>query len=258
MRFGWVPRFAVSSSPSQGYNKRSYKESRMAEKILIVDDERAISETIEYSLSSEGYSVRSCTTGKEALELFAMLIPDLVILDIGLPDQSGFEVCKELRTVSTVPIIFLTARSEEIDRVLGLEIGADDYVVKPFSPRELGARVKAILRRSSRGGAGIKSRKLKAHPFTVDEPRCKISFYDKPLDLTKYELRILMLLTKWPGRVFSRSEIMDRVWESPEMSLERTIDSHIKSLRAKLDDVHAGCEAVVTHRGLGYSLKEEW
>jgi two-component system catabolic regulation response regulator CreB len=228
----------------------------MTDTILVVDDERAISETIEYALRVEGFLTQSCTTGKDALALVATDCPSLIILDVGLPDRTGFEICKDIRVISQVPIIFLTARSEEIDRVLGLEIGGDDYVVKPFSPRELVARVKVILKRAApRCSEKVRSPQT---PFVLDVQRCRISFYSTALDLSKYELRILSLFIKWPGRVFAREEIMNKVWESPEMSLERTVDSHIKSLRAKLEAVRPGTEAIVTHRGLGYALKEEW
>jgi len=228
----------------------------MPSTILIVDDERAIAETVEYALRVEGYVPLCCTTGTDALEMVKTRQIDLVILDVGLPDRSGFEICKDLRKISEIPLIFLTARSDEIDRVLGLEIGADDYVVKPFSPRELVARVKTILKRSASSAVSI-SRATRI-PFFVDDQRCKVFFFDTALDLSKYELRILSLFIKWPGRVFSREEIMNKIWESPDMSLERTIDSHIKSLRAKLELVRANSDAIVTHRGLGYSLKEEW
>ena len=197
-----------------------------------------------------------------------------MVLDVGLPDGTGFEVCKAIRQTSDVPVIFLTARNAEIDRVLGLELGGDDYLVKPFSPRELTARVKAILRRVPAAGttagadeaaagavgkapAGAEGR---TKAFAVDEGRCAIAFRGVALELTRYEFRLLKVLVAQPGRVFSRDQLMTAVWEDPGASLDRTVDAHIKMLRAKLRAVAgdaADADPIQTHRGLGYSLRED-
>ncbi len=159
---------------------------------------------------------------------------DLIILDIGLPDKNGFELCKEIRKASNIPIIFLTARDSEIDRVLGLELGGDDYVVKPFSPRELSARVNAVLRRTNLNKEIKEICQKNELPFIIDNNKYIIQYWGQPLDLSRYEFKILELLIKKPGWVYSRNKIMELIWEEPEMSLDRTIDTHIKTIRAKL------------------------
>jgi two-component system catabolic regulation response regulator CreB len=177
---------------------------------------------------------------------------------VGLPDGSGFDVCKAIRTQSAVPVLFLTARNTELDRVLGLELGGDDYLVKPFSPRELTARVKAILRRtngSPAAGANPAAAVAKGD-FAVDDERCTIAFRGTTLELTRYEFRLLKTLVARPGRVFSRDQLMASVWDDPGASLDRTVDAHIKMLRAKLRAIAAGDDPIQTHRGLGYSLRE--
>lgn len=190
----------------------------------------------------------------EALECLAHEAFDLVILDVGLPDISGFEACKRLRRFSEVPVIFLTARSEEIDRVVGLEIGADDYVVKPFSPREVTARVKAILKRVAPQPAAPAA---PAEAFRLDLARYRIHFHDQLLALTRHEFRLLQTLLGQPERVFSREQLLDALGVPAEAGYERNIDSHIKSLRAKLRAVAPDAEPIQTHRGLGYSYQPE-
>jgi two-component system catabolic regulation response regulator CreB len=246
----------------------------MLPRILIIEDEPAIADTLLYALKTEGFAPEWCATGRAGLAALEAAVKSgrafaLVVLDVGLPDGTGFEVCKVIRKTSTVPVIFLTARNAEIDRVLGLEIGGDDYLVKPFSPRELTARVKAILRRvpvadgelakdvAAKGGAE------EVKELSVDEARCVITFRGVALELTRYEFRLLKVLVAQPGRVFSRDQLMTAVWEDPGASLDRTVDAHIKMLRAKLRAV-AGDDAttdeaadrIQTHRGLGYSLRE--
>jgi two-component system catabolic regulation response regulator CreB len=231
-------------------------------RILVIEDEPSISENLIYSLGSEGFEVAAEATGGGGLAHFSgeQAAPDLVILDVGLPDMSGFDVCREIRSKSSVPVVFLTARESEIDRVVGLELGADDYVVKPFSPRELVARVRAILRRSDGSTDGNLERNSGAcaGPFSVDEKRHRISCEDRALDLSRYEYGLLKLFIEHPGRVYSRDQLMEQVWDEPDSSLDRTVDAHIKSLRAKLREVSGGADAIVTHRGVGYSLKEDW
>lgn len=221
--------------------------------ILIVEDEPAIADTIQYALESEGFQTRRLPAGEGVTRVLEAEKIALIILDIGLPDINGIELCKRLRLRHEVPIIFLTARDAEIDRVVGLEVGADDYVSKPFSPRELSARVKAVLRRSRppavSGGRGSN--------FQVDESRCQISFCGRPLELSRYEYRLLQTFLRRPGQVFSREQLMDLVWESPEASMDRTVDAHIKNIRAKLRALNPELDPIVTHRGLGYSLNEE-
>ena len=230
----------------------------MPSRILVIEDEPAIADNITYALSTEGFTVEWCSIGADALKRLAAASYDLIVLDVGLPDISGFELCKEIRKISAVPIIFLTARAAEVDRIVGLELGADDYMAKPFSPRELAARVKAILRRiASVHTEKAHSAKLKT-PFRIDEDRKQISFFEKVLDLSRYEYRLLKILVGRPGWVFSREKLMELAWEEPEMSLERTVDAHVKSLRAKLREITPDIEAIITHRGLGYSLKEKW
>ncbi|QNM97003.1 two-component system response regulator CreB [Chitinimonas koreensis] len=220
----------------------------MNKRILLAEDEAAIADTVVYALGREGYDVRHHLLGGALLADFAAAGADLLILDVGLPDQSGFEVCKAVRRTSTVPVVFLTARGEEIDRVVGFEIGADDYVVKPFSPRELAGRVKAILRRGTGqpAAAGI--------GLVHDALRARISVDGVALELTRYEYRLLAALLAEPERVFSRAQLMDRAWDEPEASFERTVDAHIKSLRQKLRAAAPGLDPIRTHRGLGYSL----
>ncbi len=221
--------------------------------ILIVEDEAAIAETIVYALRTEGYATLWKTTGRDALEVMAKQPVALVVLDVGLPDLSGFDVCRELRKRHVVPVIFLTARSSEVDRIVGLELGGDDYLVKPFSPRELTARVRAVLRRGN--GAASPAPALAA--WTHDEARCRISFHGKALDLTRNEYRLLGALLVSPGRVFNRDQLMMAAWDDPGAAMDRTVDAHIKTLRAKLREAAPGADPIVTHRGLGYSLREE-
>jgi two-component system catabolic regulation response regulator CreB len=231
-------------------------------KILIIEDEPAIADTLLYALRTEGFDPQWCATGEAGLAALATQSFALVVLDVGLPDGSGFEFCKTIRQRSSVPIFFLTARSSEIDRVVGLEIGADDYLVKPFSPRELTARVKAILRRtqnattSSPPPASAPAGVSPAGVFTVDDGRCRILYHGQTLELTRYEFRLLRALASQPGRVFSRDQLMAAAWEEPEASLDRTVDAHIKTLRAKLRAIRADTDPIQTHRGLGYSLRE--
>jgi two-component system catabolic regulation response regulator CreB len=219
--------------------------------ILVVEDEPAIADTIQYALESEGFQCQRLEVGAAVVEVLDQKPVALVVLDIGLPDVSGIEVCRRLRQRHDVPVIFLTARTGEVDRVVGLELGADDYVTKPFSPRELAARVKAVLRRAGRGSGSPPS-----DAFVLDEEKRQISYFGRALELSRYEYRLLAVLLKRPGRVYSREQLMDLVWDEPEASLDRTVDAHVKNLRAKLRDVRPDVDPIATHRGMGYSLKE--
>lgn len=222
--------------------------------ILIVEDEASIADTLIFALQAEGFATHWLSLAGVALEYLATTPVDLVILDVGLPDISGFEACKRLRRFSEVPVIFLTARDAEIDRVVGLEIGADDYVVKPFSPRELAARVKAILKRvAPRAAATVEP----GGPFQVDTQRVRIHYHSQLLTLTRHEFRLLECLLGQPQRVFSREQLLVALGVAAEAGYERNIDSHIKSLRAKLRQIAAAAEPIQTHRGLGYSYSPE-
>lgn len=223
--------------------------------ILIVEDEAAIADTLVYALQAEGFTTTWLPLAEAALELQQRSPADLLILDVGLPDISGFEACRRLRRFSEVPVIFLTARDAEIDRVVGLEIGADDYVVKPFSPREVAARVRAILKRLLPRGEAQPTPAPASGPFHLDAERARIAYHGQVLNLTRHELRLLQTLLGQPERVFSREQLLDALGVPAEAGYERNIDSHIKSLRAKLRQVAADAEAIQTHRGLGYSLR---
>lgn len=222
--------------------------------ILIVEDEAAIADTLVYALEAEGFATSWLTLGAAALDFQAATPADLVILDVGLPDISGFEACRRLRRFSEVPVIFLTARNAEIDRVVGLEIGADDYVVKPFSPREVAARVRAILKRVAPRPAAAVDAVGQRGPFQIDTARVQIHYHGQPLALTRHEFRLLETLLGQPERVFSREQLLAACGVACEAGYERNVDSHIKSLRAKLRQV-AAAEPIQTHRGLGYSLR---
>ncbi len=233
--------------------------------VLLVEDEPSIADNIRYALKTEGLSCSWTSLGHEAIEHLQALHPppQLVILDVGLPDMSGFEVCKQIRQFSDIPIIFLTARGDEIDRVVGLEIGGDDYVVKPFSPRELVARVKAILRRIPQPENALSSPLSNQRStddtclFQVDEEKRQIHFDHQCLELTSYEYGLLLTLIKQPERVFTRNQLLDAVWPSPNECFDRVVDTHIKTLRAKLRQVNTKLDPVKTHRGVGYSLSTQ-
>ncbi|MDR1349838.1 MAG: two-component system response regulator CreB [Zoogloeaceae bacterium] len=222
-------------------------------KILIVDDEPAITDTLAYALAAEGYATDCCGLGQEAVEWTRTRDYALVILDVGLPDMNGFDVCRALRRHSEAPVMFLTARAEEVDRVVGLELGADDYVAKPFSPRELVARVRAILRRT-RSHVRTREDAADSGVFAIDAEGLRIACRGQWLNLTRYEYRLLACLLEHPGRVFSRDFLMRRVWQDAEETEERTVDTHIKTLRAKLRLPLPERDPIITHRGLGYSI----
>ncbi len=232
----------------------------MTPTILIIEDEGSIVDNVVYALKTEGFDTIWCPTGAEGLETVKSKDITLVILDVGLPDINGFELFKDIKNETDVPVIFLTARSEEIDRVVGLEIGADDYVTKPFSPRELTARVKAVLRRTGQPAAASESRDEpgKSFPFRCDDKKNIISYYGTPLQISRYEYRILKILIDHPGWVYTRDQLMEKAWEEPDMSLVRTVDAHIKNLRRKLKEITPDCDPIVTHRGTGYAIKEDW
>jgi two-component system, OmpR family, catabolic regulation response regulator CreB len=220
-------------------------------RILIVDDEPAIANTLDYALRTDGFEPVCVGLGQLALREMSANDYALVILDIGLPDIDGLEVCRQLRRHSNVPVIFLTARSDEVDRIVGLELGADDYVPKPFSPREIVSRVRAILRRA-RGPEPVETNK--ASLFQVDQDGSRISYGGTWLMLTRYEYLLLAALLERPGRVLSRARLMEKVWSDAAESMDRTVDAHIKTLRAKLKVVREG-DPIETHRGLGYSIR---
>ncbi|BCU57095.1 two-component system response regulator CreB [Enterobacter kobei] len=221
--------------------------------IWLVEDEISIAETLIYMLSQEGFTVKAFERGLPALEEARHQLPDLAILDVGLPDISGFELCRKLLARhSALPVLFLTARSDEVDKLLGLEIGADDYVAKPFSPREVCARVRTILRRLQKFSAP--SPRVSVGEFELNEPAAQVHWCGQPLALTRYEYLLLKTLLLAPGRVFSRQQLMDSVWGDTVESYDRTVDTHIKTLRAKLRAIDPARSPINTHRGLGYSL----
>jgi two-component system catabolic regulation response regulator CreB len=225
--------------------------------ILVIEDEQSIAETVTHSIEREGHAAVWCERGLPGLERVKAGDCALVVLDIGLPDIGGFDLCKAIRAFSNVPIIFLTARDEEIDKIVGLEIGADDYVTKPFSPRELAARIKTVLRRAeSRTGGGATS----ASPgkrLVIVPAKIQALFDGQKMELTRYEFNLLSLLAAHPGRVYTREAIMDAVWGGDSPSLDRTVDAHVKSLRAKFRKIDASLDPILTHRGTGYALRDD-
>jgi two-component system, OmpR family, catabolic regulation response regulator CreB len=229
----------------------------MNEKILIIEDEQGIADTVIYALSNEGFKPEWAATGMDGVKIFQKESIDLIILDIGLPDISGFDVMKSIRKLSDIPVLFLTARADEIDRILGLELGADDYVVKPFSPRELTARVRAILRRSNDKNDTAEKKTIIKTKFIINSGKRQICYCDEQLNLSRYEYEILILLISKPGWVFTRDKIMDVIWTEPEESFDRTVDTHIKTIRSKLKAIKPDLDPIITHRGVGYSLRDD-
>ena len=211
--------------------------------IFIVEDEPSIAQTVQFTLEAEGFATEHFTTGAGCLAALEGASASLVLLDVGLADGSGFEFFRRIRQLTEAPVIFMTARGDEIDRVVGLEMGADDYIVKPFSLRELVARVRAVLRRvdAATATAAGKPESLAAtgatEVFRIDTIRRQIYYHAQPLDLTLHEYRLLETLLSHPERVFTRGELLERGWDAPDHRLERTIDSHIKSLRNKLREI---------------------
>jgi len=227
----------------------------MKPRILVVEDEPAIADTIVYALATDGFEPQWCATGADALNAAATQPAALAVLDVGLPDINGLDLFKRLQKLdAALPVIFLTARSSEIDRVVGLELGADDYIGKPFSPRELVARVRTVLRRSQR--AAPDAAVTASTAFAIDDEKKTIRFRGRPLDLSRTEYRLLKVLIERPGRVYSRDELMQRAWDDPASAFDRTVDAHVKALRAKLRDVDDSADPICTHRGMGYSLRE--
>ena len=225
--------------------------------ILLAEDEAAIAETVVYALRAEGYAAEHVLLGGQVLPRIRRGGIDLLILDVGLPDCSGFDVCRQLRTESEVPVLFLTARDTELDRVLGLELGGDDYMAKPFSPRELVARVRARLRRHAlyqNVVADVHGGWKQCGDFELDAAGYRARFHGVQLDLTRYEFGLLEALLARPGAVLARAWLMDRVWGDALESGERTVDTHIKTLRAKLRVIAPGDDPIRTVRGLGYAL----
>ncbi|MFA9439508.1 two-component system response regulator CreB [Uliginosibacterium sp. sgz301328] len=221
--------------------------------ILIVEDEAPIAETLAYALRAEGYATAHVATGQAALARLAEGNLALAIIDVGLPDISGFELVRRIRSSNPIPVMFLTAHADEIDRVLGFEVGADDYVVKPFSPREVAGRVRAILRRTTSMPAqaigGTSS------VWQHDASAASIRYHGAVLSLTRYEYLLLAWLIRHPSRVFSREQLLEAVWNGAHDGSDRTVDTHIKTLRAKLRSVAPDDDPIQTHRGMGYSLQ---
>jgi two-component system response regulator ResD len=222
-------------------------------KVLVVDDEDSVRELIEMYLKKEGYEVIHARDGREALRVNGEHHPDLIILDLMLPGLDGWDVCRQIRSRSRTPIIMLTARTEEVDRIVGLELGADDYVVKPFSPREMVARVKAVLRRGS--SVEEEADALVFPGLRVDRVQHRVEVEGEEVHLTPTEFRLLWCLASRPGRVFSRAELLDRIWGYDSESDARTVDVHVKRLRQKTKASEKRPFAITTVWGLGYKFE---
>jgi len=225
-------------------------------KILVVEDDRTLLDVLKYNLQNDGYNVASATNGAQALEMARSQKPELIVLDVMLPEINGLEVCRILRKDMTVPILMLTARGDEIDKIVGLEIGADDYMTKPFSMRELLARVRAMLRRARIAGAKPpEEAKVNIGNLEIDAPRRRATLGGLNLDLTQKEFDLLDFMTRNRGLVFSREQLLERVWGYDYTGGTRTVDVHIRWLREKIETNPAKPERLITVRGVGYKLE---
>ena len=229
----------------------------MPHKILVVEDEQPIVDLLTYNLEREGYRVSVALDGLQALEQARQFQPDLVLLDLMLPELDGFEVCKALRKESDVPVIMLTARGAEIDRVVGLELGADDYVVKPFSVRELLARVKNVLRRAQTTAAATETEPVNVGQLRIDITKREATIGAALLELTSLEFDLLLKLAQHPGQVFSRERLVEDVWGYDYLGDLRVVDALVKRLRRKLRRAAPTAEVILTVRAVGYKLAEE-
>jgi two-component system, OmpR family, catabolic regulation response regulator CreB len=222
------------------------------QQLLLLEDDPAIAAAVVFAFERDGYRITHCSLVQDARAQWESQRPDAMILDIGLPDGSGLDLCRDIRRVSNTPILMLSARGEELDRILGLELGADDYLAKPFSPRELVARVRALLRRST--AAPEKAAAANSPDLVVDFAGQRVQLRGKPLELTRRELGLLTKLLETPGRIYTRDTLLNAVWGMNADSTDRTVDTHIKTLRAKLRALDDSREYIHTHRGMGYSL----
>ena len=229
-----------------------------AKKILLVEDEQSIADALIFSLEQDSYEVHWCHLGSDALSVLDNQRIDLVILDIGLPDINGFDLCKMIKAKIDLPIIFLTARQEEVDKLIGLEIGGDDYITKPFSLREVSSRIKVILKRYGRSDISMNTADVKRlGNCSINDKTLEITYFNQALDLTRYEFLLFKMLIESPNRVFSRELLMQKVWDEPERSFERAVDTHVKTLRAKLKKINENVQPIKTHHGLGYSFNDK-
>ena len=227
--------------------------------VLVIEDEETLSLALQYNLSQEGYRVLLAADGQEALEVARQHRPDLILLDLMLPKLGGLEVCRILRRETNAPILILTARAEEVDKVVGLEVGADDYITKPFSMRELMARVRAMLRRvqmaGSGGGAADGERILTSGSLSVDLGAHQAILEGRPLDLKPKEFDLLAFLMSGPGRAFTRDQLLDRVWGDDYVGDPRTVDVHIRWLRERIEEAPGKPKRLITVRGVGYRFE---
>ncbi|MEE6259336.1 response regulator transcription factor [Plantactinospora sonchi] len=224
-------------------------------RVLVVEDEESFSDALSYLLRKEGFEVSAAATGTDALTEFDRTGADIVLLDLMLPEMSGTEVCRQLRQRSQVPIIMVTARDSEIDKVVGLEIGADDYVTKPYSPRELVARVRAVLRRRGNEAVEVSTPTLAAGPVRMDIERHVVTVDGAPVQLPLKEFELLELLLRNAGRVLTRGQLIDRVWGADYVGDTKTLDVHVKRLRSKVEPEPSAPRFIVTVRGLGYKFE---
>ena len=224
--------------------------------ILLVDDEDSVQKLLAYPLERDGFRVLQARDGQEALDRFAMENVDLVVLDLMLPKVDGLEVCKRLRATSEVPIIMLTARDDELDKVVGLELGADDYITKPFSIREFRSRVRALLRRASAARSSEQQSVISAHELVIDLGRRTVEVRGQPVQLTYVEFELLRTLAGHPGRVYSRRMLLEALWGAADYREPRTIDVHVRHLREKLEADPADPEYIQTVRGVGYRFRD--
>ncbi|MCL6476881.1 MAG: response regulator transcription factor [Peptococcaceae bacterium] len=225
-------------------------------KILVVDDEVKIRELVKAYLQKEGFTVEESGNGREAVGKVRAAGYDAIVLDLMMPDMDGLELCREIRKESDVPIIMLTAKGEEIDRILGLELGADDYMVKPFSPRELVARIKAVLRRVKKGGASGKTQALiEAGDLRINESTREVTLNGEAVALTPKEYDLILCLARYPGRVFTREQLLEQVWGYDFFGEARTVDTHITRLREKLAKAGGSHQYIATVWGIGYKFE---
>jgi DNA-binding response OmpR family regulator len=224
--------------------------------ILLVDDEDSVQKLLAYPLERDGFTVIQARDGQEALDRFAEQHVDLVVLDVMLPKLDGLEVCKRLRAASSVPIIMLTARDDELDKVLGLELGADDYITKPFSIREFRSRVRALLRRAATATTDRDEEAIEADGLRIDLATRDVEVHGKPVQLTYVEFELLRTLASHPGRVYSRRMLLEALWKSADYRDPRTIDVHVRHLREKLEAAPRTPEYILTVRGVGYRFRD--